>query len=169
MDSGLIFYERLCSVIIKILTAGTHSSWLSRLAGRLRRDTAWRIPTKPAGTNVLAYHGCPCCKYMKYRSHNLASQHLLCHSVILKVMRLILNKLSKRGAPPRMVHRWDIFLFWLLSRLLRIQILRGRIAFRYFFQSIDLLVIDAAVQGAATRRRFQKSYTVLLFYFMESL
>ena len=27
MDSGLIFYERLCSVIIKILTAGTHSSW----------------------------------------------------------------------------------------------------------------------------------------------
>ena len=44
-----------------------------------------------------------------------------------------------------MVHRWDIFLFWLLSRLLRIQLLRGRIAFRYFFQSIDLLVIDAAV------------------------
>lgn len=164
MDSGLIFYERLCSVIIKILTAGTHSSWLSRLAGRLRRDTAWRIPTKPAGTNVLAYHGCPCCKYMKYRSHNLASQHLLCHSVILKVMRLILNKLSKRGAPPRMVHRWDIFLFWLLSRLLRIQILRGRIAFRYFFQSIDLLVIDAAVQGAVKRLDHHRFRAIAVVY-----
>ena len=63
------------------------------------------------------------------------------------VMGLLLNKFAECGQPPWMIHRWDIFLFWLGSGPFCIQILRGFIAIRYFFQSINILIIDTAVQG----------------------
>ena len=72
----------------------------------------------------------------------------LCGSrIILQVMGLLPHKFAECGPSPWMVHGRDIRFLWLLLLLLHVQFLRRLMPLFYLFQGIDVLVIDAAVQG----------------------
>ena len=64
------------------------------------------------------------------------------------MMGLLLHKFSEYSPSPWMIHGRDIRLLWLLLWLLHVQFLRGFMPLLYLFQGINVLVIDAAVQGA---------------------